>query len=199
MIFIHMANKKEYYRILDVKVDASTEEIKTAYRNLAKTCHPDVCQDENKKKELEEQFKKLNEAYETLSNSEKRAIYDAGGKQSNPHADMESFMRQHFGGMNFNFSGMHGFNSNFTQQQIVSVDKEISYYQMICGGEIEIDNTPVGKIKLNLPEGAFPGAVFKVRIKKDGNNEIFLQVKLKLKMLNNLTQEQKDKIKELGI
>lgn len=198
-----MTDHKEYYKILEVSTDASPDTIKLAYRDLAKKYHPDVHSDkeESVKKGFEETFKKLNEAYEVLSDSNKRAIYDSGGntkgQHSNPHADMEAFIRQHFGGMNFNFGGIHGFN-NFNQQ-LMSVDKEISYHQMICGGEIEIDNTPVGKIKVNLPAGAFPGASFRVSIRKDASSEILLQITLKLKIPNNLTQEQKDKIKELQI
>lgn len=55
---------KDYYTILGISRNASQEEIKHAYRNLAKKWHPDIC----KKPEAEERFKEINEAYEALSN-----------------------------------------------------------------------------------------------------------------------------------
>ena len=201
-----MANKKKFYRVLDVPVDASQEDIKKSYRELAKKYHPDSNPDadESKKKELEEKFKEISSAYDVLSDENKRAEYDAGQIHQNMAGfppDIDAFIRQHFnrGRFNFSFDNLGPQFGRAHVQQMISVEKEISYYQMICGGEIEINNTPVGTVKLTLPEGGFPGAQLRVRIKKDGNSEIFLQVILKLKMPEALTQEQKDKIKDLGI
>ena len=67
----------EYYEILQVSKEATKTEIKKAYRKLAMKYHPDRNPDD---KEAEEMFKKINEAYEVLSNDEKRAIYDRYGK-----------------------------------------------------------------------------------------------------------------------
>ncbi|MEG2116176.1 MAG: molecular chaperone DnaJ [Clostridia bacterium] len=64
---------KNYYEILGVDKNAGDAEIKTAYRNLAKKYHPDLNQGN---KEASEKFKEINEAYETLSDSNKRAEYD---------------------------------------------------------------------------------------------------------------------------
>jgi DnaJ-class molecular chaperone len=121
------------------------------------------------------------------------------GGQSHIHSfDINDFIRQHFGGEEFGF-GFNFFNrGNFHSEQTYTIEKEISYYQMICGGEIEVD-TPMGEIKLTLPEGSFPGAQLKVRIGKQNNTEVFIRLVLNLKMPTNLSQEQKDKIKELGI
>ena len=66
---------KNYYEILEVDRNASPEIIDKAYKTLAKKYHPDL-QDEFHKKEAEETFKIINEAYETLSNPEQRALYD---------------------------------------------------------------------------------------------------------------------------
>src|SRR4030095_8720577 len=66
---------KDYYGILGVKRDASADEIKTAYRKLARKHHPDVY----KEKDAEEKFKEVSEAYETLKEAEKRAAYDQLG------------------------------------------------------------------------------------------------------------------------
>jgi len=67
----------EYYEILQVSKTATKAEIKKAYRKLAMKYHPDRNPDD---KEAEEMFKKINEAYEVLSDDEKRAIYDRYGK-----------------------------------------------------------------------------------------------------------------------
>ena len=66
---------KNYYEILEVDRNASPEIIEKAYKTLAKKYHPDL-QDEVHKKEAEETFKKINEAYETLSNPELKSLYD---------------------------------------------------------------------------------------------------------------------------
>ena len=71
-----MAEKRDYYEVLGVARDATTADIKKAYRALARKYHPDVNPDN---KEAEEKFKEINEAHEVLSNSEKRAKYDQFG------------------------------------------------------------------------------------------------------------------------
>lgn len=69
-----MANK-DYYKVLGVPREASQQDIKQAYRRLARKYHPDV----NGAPDAEEHFKKLNEAYEVLSDTEKRSMYDRFG------------------------------------------------------------------------------------------------------------------------
>ena len=67
--------EKDYYDILGVKKDASDAEIKRAYRKLAAKYHPDV----NHEPGAEQKFKDINEAYETLSDAQKRSQYDQFG------------------------------------------------------------------------------------------------------------------------
>ena len=69
---------QDYYEILGVKRDAAEKEIKSAYRKLARKWHPDLHKGKQKS-EAEEKFKKINEAYEVLSDPEKRAKYDRLG------------------------------------------------------------------------------------------------------------------------
>ena len=72
-----MANKRDYYEVLGVDKNATDEELKKAFRKLAKKYHPDANPDN--KEEAERKFKEVNEAYETLSDKQKRQMYDRFG------------------------------------------------------------------------------------------------------------------------
>lgn len=84
-------NKRDYYEVLGVSKNASEQEIKKAYRSLAKKYHPDV----NKDPGAEEKFKEINEAYEVLSDPSKKANYDQFGFAG---VDPNGFAGQGFGG-----------------------------------------------------------------------------------------------------
>ena len=71
-----MADKRDYYEVLGISKGASDEEIKKAYRKAAKASHPDLHPDD---KEAEARFKEINEAYEVLSDADKKARYDQYG------------------------------------------------------------------------------------------------------------------------
>ncbi|CAG1008992.1 partial Chaperone protein DnaJ, partial [Anaerolineales bacterium] len=70
-------SNRDYYEVLGVGRNASDDEIKAAFRKLARQYHPDVSKEEH----AEEKFKEINEAYGVLSDSDKRARYDRFGKE----------------------------------------------------------------------------------------------------------------------
>jgi molecular chaperone DnaJ len=89
-------SKRDYYNVLGVGRTASGDEIKKAYRKLARQYHPDV----NKSDGAEARFKEINEAYEVLSDERKRAAYDRFG-----HVAAEGGLGSDFGGFGGGFGG----------------------------------------------------------------------------------------------
>lgn len=117
-----MQNKRDYYEVLGVSKNATNEEIRNAYKAMAKKYHPDRQhgKSETEKKQAEEKFKDCSEAYEVLSDKNKRSNYDQfgfdGPQMSNANGfgafNMSDFMHKHagmFGGMFGDMFGHFGF------------------------------------------------------------------------------------------
>lgn len=105
------ARKRDYYNVLGVPKGASKEDVKRAYRRLAREHHPDVSKDD--RKAAEERFKEISEAYEVLMDDEKRRLYDVYG-----HEGVRSQFRTggfdwadftHFGDISDIFGDLGGF------------------------------------------------------------------------------------------
>ena len=100
------ARKRDYYEVLGVERGASADEIKKAYRKFARQYHPDV----NKAADAEAKFKELNEAYEVLSDDNKRAAYDRFG-----HSAVDGSAGAGPGGFTGDFSGFGGLGDIFEE------------------------------------------------------------------------------------
>jgi len=115
-----MSEKRDYYEVLGVTKESSPDEIKKAYRKLAKIYHPDTTS--LPKEEAEEKFKEASEAYEVLSDPEKKARYDQYGMAGMEGAfgqggfDMNSDF-SHFGDLNDIFGDIFGFGGGSRRRQ----------------------------------------------------------------------------------
>jgi len=165
----------EYYELLGVSTSASENEIKKAYRKLAVKYHPDKNPDN---KEAEEKFKEISEAYEVLSDSEKRKLYDQFGKDAvngngGPSVDPFDIFNQMFAGgmpgmpgmppgVNIRMGGMNfSAHTNMRRQSSDIVTRIIVTLEEVFTGvskEIEVERNIKGKkemikLKIDIPIG----------------------------------------------
>ncbi len=127
----------DYYEILGVSRDATNEEIKKAYRKLARQLHPDV----NDGPDAEAQFKEVGRAYEVLSNAEKRQMYDLGGDPSRsgggfgPGFGFSDIFETFFGGA---AAGARGPSPRQRRGQDALVRLEVDLAEAVFGGQREL-------------------------------------------------------------
>lgn len=185
-------SKKDYYESLGLTKGASADEIKKAYRSLAKEWHPDK---NPNNKEAEEKFKEISEAYEVLSDPDKKSKYDTYGHAKGGSGGFEDFYNSAFGNMfrNRNKSVRKGENLNLTVkltlEEIYSgVNKKFKYKKTesceACSGHGGSDihqcptckgngrvartvNTPVGVMQevINCPTCSGIGTTYDVSCK----------------------------------
>jgi len=155
-----------YYDILGVAKDATQAEIKSAFRKKARELHPDV----NKAPDAEEKFKELGKAYETLSNEEKRSLYDRYGEEGLSNAgysnegpfdfgfgNINDIFESFFGGMG-GFGGGHSVDPNAPQRgHDLRLDIELEFEEAAFGVEKEIKIDHLEMCKDCYGTGAEPG------------------------------------------
>ena len=176
--------KKDYYKILGVSRDAKADEIKKAYRKLARQHHPDV---NPGNKAAEEKFKDISEAFDVLSDEKKRAIFDRFGYYSDqipPEAatasDGAGFDFSHFDTSNFQdifsdiFSNLRGRGSQVYAQPERGADLEysvsISFDEAMRGTTLNVEierDKGRDKIAVKIPAGVDTGS--RIRVAGKGN------------------------------
>ena len=196
---------KDYYEILGVSRKASAEEIRRAYRKLAKQYHPDV----SKEKNAEARYKEINEAYEVLKDPDKRQKYDTLGMNWQAGQDftpppgwqgggMPGGMRMEFGGDMGGFSdffktlfgGGGGFGDLFggggmggrPMRRDSEVDLELTLEDAVRGGTHTLVLSGSGgtrqTMNVRLPQGITDGSQIRLPGKASGGGDIYVNIRL---------------------
>lgn len=213
--------QKDYYKILGVSKNASTEEIKRAYRKLAHEYHPD----KNTSHADGTKFKEINEAYQVLNNPQKRIQYDQfgtvgdqgfggfdwGGAQGfstkgGPASgwDFRDFSAgggSAFGGGGFGFGGLGDifedlFSNAFSQ---VQTEVEIPLSSAVLGDTLHLRTNHGEDIELKIPPGTQDDTTFRFRGKggqtRRGRGDLLVTIKVNIP--RRLSREQKNLLEEL--
>lgn len=189
---------KDYYATLGVSKNASEDEIKKAFKKLARKYHPDV----NKDPGAEEKFKEINEAYTVLSDPEKRQFYDRYGSEAGSAGwqgpppggtwtgnipgggDFSDFFQQLFGNLGGR-GGSGGFSDLFgnvgrvrtPQRQDVEAELSLSLEDAYHGGEkiLTIDGE---RLSMRIPAGVRDGQRIRLAGKGRNGGDLYLTVRL---------------------
>ena len=200
------------YEILGVNSDATQDEIKKAYRKLARKYHPDV----NKDAGAEEKFKEINGAYEVLGDETKRKQYDIYGdsmfggqnfsdfaKNSANMDDLNEILRSMFGGgakfkggfgSNFGgFSSFSGFSDEFEDEDLdINYSIEIPFDTSVTGGEESV-NLGGENVKFKVPAGIKEDERLRIKAKgKKGASGRVGNAILKIKIAPSQIYERKE-------
>ena len=193
---------KDYYKILGVSRDAKTDDIRKAYRKLAKQYHPDV----NKEAGAEEKYKEINEAYEVLKDPDKRQKYDTlgmnwqagqdftpppgwqhvefGGNMGDMGGGFSDFFQTLFGGGG-SARGFGGFGDLFgggssgqyhhPMRQDSEADLTLKLEEAVKGGTY---NLRIGtrSLKVNIPKGITEGTKLTLHGKSEGGGDLHLTI-----------------------
>ncbi len=188
--------EKDFYKILGVQKNATSDEIKKKYRSLARELHPDKNKGDKK---LEEQFKAVSEANDILSDEKKRAEYDdarsqferggfrapQGGGGQNYNGDFNDM----FGGGSSQdiFANLFGGRRGPRKGQDLQTESTITFRESVFGTTLELrlstDGGPAQNISARVPAGVNDGA--KIRLKgkgapgEAGPGDLFIQLHVK--------------------
>jgi curved DNA-binding protein len=198
---------RDYYETLGVKRNATQDEIRNAFRKLARKYHPDVATD---KKEGEKRFKEVNEAYEVLSDPEKRKQYDELGPNWQQGQEFSPGGAAHWGGQrgsptgaDFHFEGtgfsdffeaMFGRRGSFggepfsggvysEYRQDVEADFMVTLEEALNGAQRNVRLRREGKEKVEtlnvkIPPGIRAGQRIRLAGKGENGGDLFLNVRL---------------------
>lgn len=186
-----MADKRDYYEVLGISKGASEDEIKKAFRQVAKKYHPDMHPGDA---ECEEKFKEAQEAYAVLSDPEKRRQYDQFGHAAFDQAggggfdfsgmDMSDIFGDLFGSF---FGGGGGRNSNGPQAGAnVRVGLRISFEEAVFGCEKEIEFTYKEDCPTCHTTGAKPGTSPETCTKCGGKGKVVYSTQSLFGMMQNV-------------
>lgn len=163
----------DYYSTLGLNRNASQEDIKAAYRKMAMRYHPDRGGDERK-------FKEIEEAYRTLSDPQKKQMFDMGvDPNNNQHGGFgfnQGPFEFHFGSNNWNdiFGGGFGFANRQPRNKTINIVVEMSLEEVLTGKTLDAEITiPGGRkkiINVNIPAGIDDGQ--QIRYQGLGDNSI---------------------------
>jgi len=177
---------KDYYETLGVSKDATQDEIKTAYRKLAKLYHPDLHPNDA---ECASKFKEVNEAYEVLGDSNKRSNYDQFGSASGPGDYFGGGANGGGFGGHFSSGGFSGFEDIFDifssfgggasrrgQQQVqgedITVNINLSFKEAVFGCEKTVKITKLDKCKSCSGTGAKDGREYETCSECHGTGQV---------------------------
>lgn len=210
---------RDYYEILGLDKNASADDIKKAYRRLAHKYHPDKAGGDHQ--EAEAKFKEINEAYQVLSDPQKKAAYDrfghagvgqgspfgggAGAGGFNPFGGGFEF---DFGGRGggFGFGGFETLIEDLMGSAFANVNAEVTIplTQAVLGGEVTLRTSTNETIDLRVPPGTQDGQTFVFRGKgnqhRRGRGD--LHVTVRIQTPRRLTREQRElfeKLRETGL
>jgi molecular chaperone DnaJ len=185
-----MAEKRDYYEVLGIGKDAGTDDIKKAFRTLAKQHHPDMNDGD---KASEAKFKEINEAYEVLSNPEKKSRYDQfghagtqpgygeGGFGAGDFGDIGDIFDMFTGGM---FGGRGGRKAGPQQGANLRYDLTITFEEAAFGVEKEISFTREDRCDACGGSGAKPGTNKKTCPTCGGRGQVSSSVRTPLGMMS---------------
>ena len=187
----------DYYKILGVDRNIPQKDVRAAYRKRAKLFHPDLHPNDPKAKA---KFQALNEAYDVISDPEKRAKYDKYGEQWRQADAFQGNDTEGFSGGNpfegFDFSGAQQQQSSGQMEAKVSIDM----YTALLGGEVLIQLSNGQKIKLKVKPETQNGT--KVRVRGRGysrGNGTYgdLIIVYNVKLPTGLSERQKQLLQEM--
>lgn len=182
---------KDYYKTLEVDQSASQDEIKKAFKRLAKKYHPDINKGDKK---AEEKFKDISEAYEVLGREDERRKYDSarsgrgsfnfeGFSKDGPFGDFfysssgssagsdifsEILKSFNLGGSGSSGSGFGGFDSFFSSRRDhhknnqAAATLKVPLKTAVAGGKIQVSGLPGGTQTIDIPADSVNGSLFKV-------------------------------------